>query len=227
MALLEIQNLSKSYPAPVGPDTQVLDVPAFEMDTGSRVAIHGESGSGKTTFLHLVAGILRPDKGTILLEGQDLTQLPESNRDRLRASSIGYVFQTFNLLQGFTCLENVMLGMSFGSGVNESRARELLEKVDLADRLSYRPSQLSVGQQQRVAVARALANKPKLVLADEPTGNLDPKNSRAAIDLIQQLCDEEGSGLMLVSHDLKVVDSFPKQLSWASLNRVISKETRT
>ena len=227
MALLEIQNLSKSYPAPVGPDTQVLDVPAFEMDTGSRVAIHGESGSGKTTFLHLVAGILRPDRGTILLEGQDLTQLTESNRDRLRASSIGYVFQTFNLLQGFTCLENVMLGMSFGSGVNESRARELLEKVDLANRLSYRPSQLSMGQQQRVAVARALANKPKLVLADEPTGNLDPKNSRAAIDLIQQLCDEEGSGLMLVSHDLKVVNSFPKQLSWASLNRVINKETRT
>ena len=134
MALLEIQNLSKSYPAPVGPDTQVLDVPAFEMDTGSRVAIHGESGSGKTTFLHLVAGILRPDRGTILLEGQDLTQLPESNRDRLRALLL--CFSDIQSSQGFTCLENVMLGMSFGSGVNESRARELLEKVDLADRLS-------------------------------------------------------------------------------------------
>ena len=147
--------------------------------------------------------------------------LSESARDRLRATSIGYIFQTFNLLQGFTCLENVLLGMSFGPGIDECRARQLLTVVGLENRLNHYPRQLSVGQQQRVALARALANKPKLVLADEPTGNLDPANSQAAIELLKGLCDADGAGLLMVSHDMKVMDSFSEKISWAKLNRVI------
>lgn len=226
MALLDIQNLEKSFPSPDGGRLKVLDVEDFHMDSGAQVALHGESGSGKTTFLHLVAGILRADAGSVNLDGCEVTAMSEAARDRLRATSIGYIFQTFNLLQGFTCLENVILGMSFGPGIKMNRARELLKKVGLGDRLNHYPRQLSIGQQQRVAVARAVANRPKLVLADEPTGNLDPGNSRVAIDLIQELCEADGAGLLLVSHDTKVVDSLSKKLSWEKLNNVLEAENR-
>ena len=221
MALLEIQNLEKYYPLPDGDSVKVLDVQEFKMEPGDKVVIHGESGSGKTTFLHLIAGILRADSGSVKLGGKELLIMSQSARDRLRATSIGYIFQTFNLLQGFTCLENVLLGMSFGPGIDEGRARSLLFKVGLENRLSHYPRQLSVGQQQRVALARALANRPKLVLADEPTGNLDPTNSRSAVELLQELCDADGTGLLVVSHDMKVMDSFSVKVSWAKLNRVI------
>jgi len=220
MALLEIQNLEKNYPLPDSECIKVLDVRDFKMERGDKVVIHGESGSGKTTFLHLIAGILSADSGSIKLGGKELLNMPQSARDRLRATSIGYIFQTFNLLQGFTCLENVLLGMSFGHGIDDARARQLLTVVGLENRLNHYPRQLSVGQQQRVALARALANRPKLVLADEPTGNLDPANSRAAIELLQELCDADGAGLLLVSHDMKVMDSFSSKVSWAKLNRV-------
>jgi len=221
MALLEIKNLQKSYPLPGGGRVKVLELQGFRMEPGDKVVIQGESGSGKTTFLHLIAGILRADAGSVSLAGKEVLILSESARDRLRATSIGYIFQTFNLLQGFTCLENVLLGMSFGPGIDECRARQLLKVVGLENRLNHYPRQLSVGQQQRVALARALANRPKLVLADEPTGNLDPANSRAAIELLQELCDADGAGLLVVSHDIKVMDSFSEKVSWARLNRVI------
>ena len=134
----------------------------------------GESGSGKTTFLHLLAGILKPDEGSIVLDGKEVSGMSEGARDRLRAESIGYVFQSFNLLQGFTCLENVLLATSFAGKVKKAWAKDLLDRVGLSPRADYYPRQLSIGQQQRVALARALANQPKLVLADAPTGNLDP-----------------------------------------------------
>jgi ABC-type lipoprotein export system ATPase subunit len=220
MALLEIQNLEKSYALPDGDPIKVLDVQEFKMEPGDKVVIHGESGSGKTTFLHLIAGILRADSGSVNLGGKEVLIMSESSRDRLRATSIGYIFQTFNLLQGFTCLENVLLGMSFGPGIDEDRARKLLSKVGLENRLNHYPRQLSVGQQQRVALARALAHRPRLVLADEPTGNLDPANSRAAIELLLELCDTDGVGLLVVSHDMKVMDSFSEKVSWAKLNKV-------
>jgi len=220
MALLEIQNLEKYYPLPDGDSVKVLDIEEFKMEPGDKVVIHGESGSGKTTFLHLIAGILRADSGSVKLGGEEVLIMSQSVRDRLRATSIGYIFQTFNLLQGFTCLENVLLGMSFGPGIDEDRALKLLKLVGLKNRLNHYPRQLSVGQQQRVALARALANRPKLVLADEPTGNLDPTNSLAAIELLMELCDADGVGLLVVSHDMKVMDSFSEKVSWAKLNRV-------
>lgn len=218
MALLEVTGLKKSFRDPEGQRTAVLDVPHFQIAAGAHMGLAGTSGTGKTTFLHCLAGILTPDAGSILLEGQSMSTGSEANRDRLRARSLGYIFQTFNLLQGFTCLENVLLGMSFGRKPDRARAEELLRRVGLADRLRHLPRQLSTGQQQRVAVARALANHPKLVLADEPTGNLDAVNARDALALIREVCHEEGAALLCVSHDPNVLASFPEQLALADLN---------
>ena len=143
----------------------------------------------------------------------------EGARDALRARSIGYVFQTFNLLQGYTALENVMLGMMFGRGADTAFATEMLTRVGLAARLHHRPRQLSVGQQQRVAVARALANHPRLVLADEPTGNLDPRHALEALDLIRTVCREQNAALLLVSHDPSVLARFERVEDLAVVNR--------
>ena len=186
--------------------------------------MRGESGSGKTTFLHLLAGILSPDDGLIELEGQNTVDLNSADKDSLRAGTIGYVFQSFNLLQGFSCIENLKLAMSFGSNYDESYAEGLLEKVGLAHRLSYKPSQLSIGQQQRVALARALVNKPKLVLADEPTGNLDSKNANNAINLLCELCQETDTALLVVSHDERVVSNFERQIDWNEINNPDSEK---
>ena len=219
MPLLEICQLKKSYAAPEGGTHVVVDVPTFALDAQAQVALSGASGSGKTTFLNLIAGILAPDAGSIKLNGQELAGLPEAARDRIRATSIGYIFQTFNLLQGYTALENVLLGMSFGPGADREFAKALLKRVGLEAKLNHLPRQLSTGQQQRVAVARALANRPQLVLADEPTGNLDHANAREALTLIREACRENRAALLLVSHDREVLAQFESVQELAKLNR--------
>lgn len=219
MSILEIRNLKKSYLAPDGEISSVVDVPHFVLEAGQQLALQGSSGSGKTTLLNLIAGILQADEGEIILAGENLSSLSEARRDLARAKHIGYVFQTFNLLQNYTALENVELGMMFGSGVDSGFARSLLEEVGLKDRLDYRPRQLSVGQQQRVAMARALANRPNLVLADEPTGNLDRKHARTALALIRQLCRENNAALLLVSHDHDVLGQFERVEQLSAINR--------
>ena len=218
MAVLELINLKKSFATPDGPRHTVVDVPTFTLEAGQQVALRGSSGSGKTTLLNLIAGILQADSGQVLLSGTDLTRLSEAARDRARAHQIGYVFQTFNLLQGCTALENVALATMFGAGANYPRAAELLEKVGLKDRMHYRPRQLSIGQQQRVAVARALANKPALVLADEPTGNLDQRNARESLKLIRDNCRECNAALLLVSHDRDILAAFETVQDLAEIN---------
>ena len=219
MPLLEICQLKKSYAAPDGGTQVVVDVPTFALDAQVQVALSGASGSGKTTFLNLIAGILAPDAGSIRLNGQELAGLAEAARDRIRATSIGYIFQTFNLLQGYTALENVLLGMSFGPGADREFAKALLKRVGLEAKLNHLPRQLSTGQQQRVAVARALANRPQLVLADEPTGNLDHANAREALTLIREACRENRAALLLVSHDREVLAQFESVQELAKLNR--------
>jgi putative ABC transport system ATP-binding protein len=216
--VLEIEELKKSYRDPQGIVHPVIDLRRFALAAGEQVALHGRSGSGKTTLLHLIAGILRPDSGRILVAGQEMTAASEAERDGLRGRLVGYVFQTFNLLGGYSALENVLLAMHFGGGEDEKRARYLLERVGLPDRLHYRPGQLSVGQRQRVAVARALANRPVLVLADEPTGNLDPAHARDALALIREVCRESGAALLLVSHDEAVLGTFPRREGLESLS---------
>jgi putative ABC transport system ATP-binding protein len=225
MALLEITGLKKSYRSPDGVEQPVLDIPAFSLAERAEVALRGQSGSGKTTLLNIVAGILSPDAGSIVVDGVDVTRLTEGGRDALRARAMGYVFQTFNLLQGYTALENVLLGMTFGPGADRAHASALLAELGLGDRLSYRPGQLSVGQQQRVALARALANRPKLVLADEPTGNLDPARAQEAVAMLRKLCTEHGAALLLVSHDQAVLDHFEDVRDLAEVNRVAVGES--
>ena len=201
----------------------MVDVPAFSMEVGQQIALSGTSGSGKTTLLNLIAGILQPDEGQVKLDGKSISSASEAVRDSLRAQLVGYIFQTFNLLQGYTCLENVLLGMSFGGALDKNRAIELLDHVGLSQRLDYYPRQLSTGQQQRVAVARALANRPKLVLADEPTGNLDPTNAAEALSLIRQTCTEYGAALLLVSHDKEVLNQFEDVHDLSDINQAIAK----
>lgn len=221
MPLLEVSQLKKSYRGPDGEIQPVVDVDSFTLDAEQQLVLSGESGSGKTTFLNLIAGILKADSGKVSIDGREMTALSESKRDRLRAESIGYIFQTFNLLQGYTCLENVLLGMTFGRGADKAFAREILNRVGLSHRLHYYPRQLSTGQQQRVAVARALANHPKIVLADEPTGNLDPRNAAESLDLIRQTCRENKAALLMVSHDNKVLDQFDHHEELHKLNKAV------
>jgi putative ABC transport system ATP-binding protein len=229
MGLL-LHKLKKVYIGPDGSSVPVIDLPELYLADGEQTALIGTSGSGKTTLLHMIAGILAPDSGNVVFgydpkhpnaNGQiDLTSLSEAERDVFRGRNIGYIFQTHHLLPGFTALENVLLGMSFTGRAHDPQwARHLLNEVGLSDRVNYRPQKLSVGQQQRVAVARALANRPKLVLADEPTGALDAANAQQVLDLIRRLCSEVGSSLLLVSHDLDIAKQLPRVLTLTEINQ--------
>lgn len=220
--MLIVRDLLKTYPSPEagGAAVEIVRVPAFALAAAQQIALRGESGSGKTTFLNLIAGILAADDGRVEIDGIDLAALSESRRDRVRADKLGYIFQTFNLLQGYTVLENVVLGMSFGPrGADRAHARALLDRVGLSHRLDHFPRQLSTGQQQRVAVARALANRPKLVLADEPTGNLDGRHGQEALRLIRETCRQEGAALLLVSHDEAVLAQFEQVQDFSAINQ--------
>lgn len=209
--MLDLIQVSKSYIEPNGKRLPILNIPRYHVGTGEQVVLMGRSGSGKTTLLHIIAGISQPDRGNVNVAGVNIAALPEAQRDRFRADHIGYVFQTFNLLPGFSALENVMLGMAFAGGsVDRQRAINLLERVGLGGRLTHKPNQLSVGEQQRVSVARALANRPRLLLADEPTANVDPGNQQQIIDLIRQTCEEERVALILVTHTPEVASQFAR-----------------
>ncbi len=220
--LLQLTNITKSFRQPDGVVTPILDVPAYAVAEGEQAVLVGASGGGKTTLLHIIAGITRPDSGQVVLDGVELTRYREATRDRIRARKIGYVFQTFNLLPAFSALENVLLGLSFASGqASPARARQMLERVGLGHRLNSRPGTLSVGEQQRVAVARALVNRPRLLLADEPTANVDPANQQKVIDLIRATCREENIALVMVTHAHEVASQFERVDRLESVNRVV------
>lgn len=226
--MLQIFDLKKTFALPDGRRLPVLDIERFTIAAGDQVVLVGESGGGKTTLLHCIAGITAPDSGKILIDDIELTRLSEAGRDRVRAARIGYVFQTFNLLSGFTALENVRLGMTFASGKHHAqRAAELLDRVGLGDRLHHKPAALSVGQQQRVAVARALANRPRLLLADEPTANIDPGNQQRIIDLLRECCREEAIAMLLVTHSTQVSEQFERVERLEQVNRIIEEVTST
>ncbi|MFN0199815.1 MAG: ABC transporter ATP-binding protein [Planctomycetaceae bacterium] len=210
MALL-LENVKKSYREPDGKPLPILNIKKFTLADAEQVALVGSSGGGKTTLLNVIAGITSADSGVVELDGINLVRLPEVGRDRLRAQRIGYVFQTFHLLQGFTALENVLLGMSFtGQRVEKRRAIDLLKRVGLEHRLHHKPQQLSVGEQQRVAVARALVNRPSLLLADEPTANVDLANQELILKIIRDTCSEHKVTLLLVTHAQDVAAQFSR-----------------
>ncbi len=221
--MLKIDQIKKSYTQPDGARVPILDVPSFEIGEGEHVVMIGPSGCGKTTLLHTIAGIIRPDSGKVILDGVELTKYSEAGRDRIRADKLGYVFQTFNLLAGFSAYENVLLGMTFASKkLAPDRAKRLLDRVGLSHRLNNKPGAMSVGEQQRVAVARALANEPRLLLADEPTANVDPGNQQQIIDLIRTTSEEENIALLMVTHSNEVAKQFERVDKLEELNLVVS-----
>ena len=226
--MLNITDLKKSYREPTGENLPILDIPQFSIAAGEQVVLRGESGCGKTTLLHIISGLVPCDSGSIVLDGVELTKFSEAGRDRIRAAKMGYVFQTFNLLPAFTAIENVKIGMKFSrKGVSHARAKELLEKVGLGSRLNYLPKQLSVGQQQRVAVARALANQPRLLLADEPTANVDPANQTTIIELIQEVCRAEQVAILIVTHSDEVARKFDRVDRFEEINKALTHRTNT
>ncbi|HSG69497.1 MAG TPA: ABC transporter ATP-binding protein [Planctomycetaceae bacterium] len=219
MGLL-LENVKKSYREPGGGVLPVLDIERFEVASGEQVVLVGASGGGKTTLLNVISGITSPDSGRVVINGIDITKLHEVGRDRFRAANIGFVFQTFNLLPAFTALENVILGAKFSSRpIGKTEATKLLEQVGLGHRLNHRPAKLSVGEQQRVAVARAIANQPVLLLADEPTANVDLANQESVLSLIRNSCSEHNISLLLVTHSLEIASQFERVEKLSEFNR--------
>ncbi|HMO12964.1 MAG TPA: ABC transporter ATP-binding protein [Pirellulaceae bacterium] len=224
--MLFLENVIKNYVQPNGELVQILDIPHYEIGKGEHVALVGPSGCGKTTLLHIIAGIVRPNSGRVMLDQVEVTRYSESTRDKIRANKIGYIFQTFNLLPAFSALENVMLGMAFASGKQDrQRAQALLERVGLKHRLHNKPGAMSVGEQQRVAVARALANRPVLLLADEPTANVDPKNQQQIVELIRNTAKEEESAILMVTHSPEVTRQFDRVDRLEEINSIAKAAT--
>lgn len=195
-AILSMEEVTKTYPGSV----VALDRVSLTIEPGEWVAVMGASGSGKTTMLNLIGCLDRPTSGRIAIDGVDIRHLTETQLTELRREKVGLIFQQFHLVPYLTAVENIMLAQYFHSLADETEAREALIRVGLADRLEHLPSQLSGGEQQRVCIARALINQPRILLADEPTGNLDEKNELAVMEIFQRL-HKDGHTLIMVTHD--------------------------
>jgi len=202
--MLQARQLSKEYQSGDHRLSVLRDV-TFTVPDGAFVAVVGPSGSGKTTLLGLLAGLDVPTHGSVLLDGEDLTRLSEDRRAQLRGAKVGFVFQSFQLIPTLTALENVQVPLELrGDAGAPARARELLARVGLGDRVDHFPNQLSGGEQQRVAIARAFSNAPRLLFADEPTGNLDSETGARIVELLETLNRESGTTIVLVTHDLSL-----------------------
>lgn len=202
--LLQVEGLARSYRSPAGEQRTVLHDVSFQVQAGELVAIVGESGVGKSTLLHLIGGLDQADSGRIVLDGQDLNPLSDDARTRLRARTLGFVFQAFHILPHLTVAQNIALPLLLQdppwSGDLSQRVSELLDSVGLIGRGADLPGHLSGGQLQRVAIARALVHRPQLILADEPTGNLDPETASRILDLLQSCMRDHGAACLLVTH---------------------------
>jgi putative ABC transport system ATP-binding protein len=192
--LVQVENLRKEFG-----NVRALDAVSFRVNVGEWIAIMGPSGSGKTTLINILGGLDTPTSGQAIMDGTDVARLDEAGLTRFRAEKIGFIFQQFHLVPYLTAVENVMLAQYFHSTTDEKEAQHALERVGLGDRIEHLPTQLSGGEQQRVAVARALINHPKLILADEPTGNLDEANEEIVLSLLREL-HTEGHTILMVTH---------------------------
>ena len=213
-ALLSCQNITKFYQEGTQ-QTEVLKQVSFSMQPSELVAIVGSSGSGKSTLLHTLGGLDQPSSGEVFIKGQSLQQMTPNALAKLRNQYLGFVYQFHHLMADFTALENVMMPMLIGQQNKteaQERAEQILSAVGLQHRISHRPSALSGGERQRVAIARALVNNPALVLADEPTGNLDHKTTESIFELIQQLNQEKQIAFLLVTHDLNLAEKLNRRL---------------
>ncbi|MDE0450726.1 MAG: ABC transporter ATP-binding protein [Gammaproteobacteria bacterium] len=211
--ILRVDNVCKTVATAEG-QLSILDSVSLEINAGESVAVVGASGSGKTTLLGILAGLDLPTAGDVWLDGDRITAMPEEDRARVRGRCVGFVFQTFQLIESLTALENVMLPSELrGESDAGDDARMYLDRVGLADRLTHYPRQLSGGEQQRVAIARAFASRPKVLFADEPTGNLDTSTGGRVIDLLFALNRESQTTLVLVTHDTALADRCGRVLS--------------
>ena len=213
-ALLSCQQITKFYQEGTQ-QTEVLKQVSFSMQPSELVAIVGSSGSGKSTLLHTLGGLDQPSSGEVFIKGQSLQQMTPNALAKLRNQYLGFVYQFHHLMADFTALENVMMPMLIGQQNKteaQDRAEQILSAVGLQHRISHRPSALSGGERQRVAIARALVNNPALVLADEPTGNLDHKTTESIFELIQQLNQEKQIAFLLVTHDLNLAEKLNRRL---------------
>ncbi len=212
--MLQLESVRKVYRKKQD-EVVALDTANLEIPRGDYVAIIGPSGSGKTTLLSILGAMSAPSEGRILLDGESVYDLPINARAELRQNKIGFVFQTFNLIPYLTAMENVQIPMLLANkhqGQQQQKAEELLHKVGLQDRLHHKPAELSVGQQQRVALARMLANDPAIILADEPTGNLDPATKEQVMSFLAQF-NEEGRTIVMVTHDLSAAECAKRTLT--------------
>ncbi len=198
--MIQLQNITKVYPMG-NRELTVLRGINLHVERGEMMAIMGPSGSGKTTVLNLIGCLDTPTSGSYYLEGKEVNRLSSGELAKVRGQKIGFVFQTFNLLPRLSALGNVQLGLRFAGGADPERAMQALAKVGLSDRANHRPNELSGGEQQRVAIARALAKSPPLILADEPTGNLDSRAGEEVISILTSLRAEQGGTLIMVTHD--------------------------
>jgi putative ABC transport system ATP-binding protein len=197
-----LDRVGKAYSSRRGSVHALRDA-SLEIAKGSCVTITGPSGSGKTTLLLILGGLIRPTSGRVLFGGEDIYEMKDSDLTRYRNRRVGFVLQSFNLIPYLSAMENVMVPMLFGSGKNgdlESRARLLLDRLGLGDRANHLPRELSVGQQQRIAIARALANDPEVILADEPTGNLDPRLAGEVLGILREMSERDGRTVVMVTH---------------------------
>tara|TARA_R110002111_G_C6007511_1_gene374235 strand:+ start:10550 stop:11245 length:696 start_codon:yes stop_codon:yes gene_type:complete len=213
--MLQLESVRKIYRNKKQDEVIALDTTNLEIPRGDYVAIIGPSGSGKTTLLSILGAMSAPSEGRILLDGESVYDLPIESRAELRQNKIGFVFQTFNLIPYLTAMENVQVPMLLAKknpAHQQQRAEELLHKVGLQDRMFHKPAELSVGQQQRVALARMLANDPAIILADEPTGNLDPATKEQVMGFLAQF-NEEGRTIVMVTHDLAAAECAKRTLT--------------
>jgi putative ABC transport system ATP-binding protein len=202
--LLVLDDVVKHYPAGGGEVVRALDGVSLSISPGELVALYGPSGSGKTTLLNIIAALLPADRGRVLVDGRDVSTLSPRDAQRYRRTELGYVSQSLDLLPGVRAIDNAALKLlGTDANVREARSRvaPILDRLGLADRLTHRPDELSAGQRQRVLIARALSTEPRLVLADEPTGNLDTKRSREVLQLLTELCADRDIAMLLVTHD--------------------------
>ena len=201
--LLELRELSKRYPAGDGEPVRAVNGVSLKIAAGELVALYGPSGSGKTTLLMLIAALLQPDSGAVIVDGREISALSDDARARYRLRELGYVDQAFDLLPGGTVLENAAMKLWLTGDARraERMVEPLLLRLGLGERLAHRPDQLSMGERQRVMIARALSTEPKLVLADEPTGSLDTRRGGEVLALLSEICRERGAAVLLVTHD--------------------------
>lgn len=195
-------------------EDQTFLLPDLHCDERNTILITGDSGKGKTTYLHLLAGLLQAKTGEIVIDGTNLKNLSNKKRDQFRGENIGVVFQQSHFIQAFSVLENLEMASTLGSGkANTQKAKELLSRLGLKTQMQKKPHQLSLGQQQRASIARAVINEPKLILADEPTSSLDDKNASQVIELLTQLSKDYKSALVIVTHDSRVINQFTNKLT--------------